>query len=175
MLLVPSCYRRRGKVTFHVTVSVGNAWLQVAENLNHCVCVWGGEVLLKRGLEASCCLRGWAAHRHHGSFLLFSWPFLQGHKMAALAPGITSRTWSREEMWEGVISATLMSFSWTLNFLGQPLACRLCSSLIGQNHVPWKSWLHKTPERVFSFCSFYTGEEKGVETPLGWSTQQRRP
>lgn len=96
--------------------------------------------------------------------------------MAALAPGITSQTWSREDMWEGVLSATLMSFSWTLNFLGQPLACRLCSGLIGQNHVPWKSWLHKKPERVFSFCSFYTdGEEKGVETPLGWSTQQRRP
>lgn len=50
----------------------------------------------------------------------------------------------------------------TLNFLGHPLACRLCSPLIGQNHVPWKSWLHKKTERVFSFSSLYTdGEREG--------------
>lgn len=140
-------------------MSVGDVWLQVAENLNYCVCIWG-EVLFKRGLEANCCLRGWATHRHHGSFLLFSWPFLQGHKIAALTSGIASHSQEKKKCEKEQYQPCWCLFSWKLNILGHSLACRLCSCLIGQNHVPWKSWLHKKAERVFSFPSLYTDDER---------------
>lgn len=38
-------------------------------------------------------------------------------------------------------------FSWKLNFFRYPLGRRLCSSLIGQSYVPWKSWRHKKAEK----------------------------
>ena len=73
--------------------------------------VFGGEmVLLIRVLEADHCLRAWAAHRHHGSFLQFSWSFLQGHKMAAFTPGITAMVKGRRNVGRSSISH-LVSFS----------------------------------------------------------------
>lgn len=120
--------------------------LQVAENLNYCDCVWGGDTLLTGGLEADCHGRGWTAHRA---------PF-------CCALGLPSRSQDgcfgcrhhdhshqmkkcRKEQNE----PPCLLFPWRLNLLRRPLACRLVLASVSlARTVAWKFLATSKAEKV---------------------------
>lgn len=154
-----------------VSLSVGN--VSPNSRKSELLCIWG-EVLLTKGLEANCCPRGGAPHRCPGSFILFSWPFLQGHRVVALAQGFITMVKRRRQV---ICQYHPYCFlcSWKLYLLRHLLACRLLLMFHWSELYPLEvlSYIKTLRKRMFSFSSLYIGSEReGCWDTSEWIIQQ---